>query len=621
MATYYWDPVGGSDSNSGTVGSPWSVFGGSGANSLETRFEAGHTCLIARGTVITPTASNAYMLACTPTSFVEQYIGTYTAGYGDDPPIFDALLYDVTTGWSHDTAGRWVKDFAANPPSDSLIAFTTRAWAGMSAPGANGSRTDVFKHQSSAAACVAEKQFFTSGLVVTVYTGGSTAAFNPVTFYNGLAFGRRITTATSGGLTLAFVGMNGQALKDFHVRGGGFRFTGSAGATLLRNATLSDLGVYYGSLHAGFLMHAVSEGITENVRIVRPLLDMMTSSNEDRGTSLPFGTSDGIQYAYQGANAGGSIRNVEIIDPNMRGARHCLINCQSLASAGIDMVSGIVVRSTKLGRAVLDSQDVDYGRGFNLGVSGYTVNGIIVNGDPTSSQFRGSGIIKGSQWINGREATTTNSNQGTANYVQIFGAYESATGRVQHTVNSHEVTGNVFSNPWNYCIRTSDTLALGGGFEAGSIRVHHNTFIDLLHYNGKTSRDAGTYAYPGACIIATAATYQDYPRFPISYNNVFIIPVGETTCYLHANNDTGVDYGSGTAGEHVLVSLTANDATAPVVPYGNQVFNTATAAGLDSSYRPTSASDLYRAGTHVSYGIDASGKQRWNPPTVGAYEA
>jgi hypothetical protein len=57
------------------------------------------------------------------------------------------------------------------------------------------------------------------------------------------------------------------------------------------------------------------------------------------------------------------------------------------------------------------------------------------------------------------------------------------------------------------------------------------------------------------------------------------------------------------------------------VPYGNQVFNTATAAGLDSSYRPTSASDLYRAGTHVSYGIDASGKQRWNPPSVGAYEA
>lgn len=41
---------------------------------------------------------------------------------------------------------------------------------------------------------------------------------------------------------------------------------------------------------------------------------------------------------------------------------------------------------------------------------------------------------------------------------------------------------------------------------------------------------------------------------------------------------------------------------------------------LSSNYRPTAISPLIRAGTHISYSRDADGKQRPNPPAIGAYD-
>lgn len=42
---------------------------------------------------------------------------------------------------------------------------------------------------------------------------------------------------------------------------------------------------------------------------------------------------------------------------------------------------------------------------------------------------------------------------------------------------------------------------------------------------------------------------------------------------------------------------------------------------LDANFRPVSGSPLIRAGLHLGYGRDFDGKARWNPPTIGAFEA
>jgi len=41
---------------------------------------------------------------------------------------------------------------------------------------------------------------------------------------------------------------------------------------------------------------------------------------------------------------------------------------------------------------------------------------------------------------------------------------------------------------------------------------------------------------------------------------------------------------------------------------------------LSDSFRPLPGSPLIGAGTHLGYRRDADGKQRQNPPAIGAYD-
>jgi len=105
---------------------------------------------------------------------------------------------------------------------------------------------------------------------------------------------------------------------------------------------------------------------------------------------------------------------------------------------------------------------------------------------------------------------------------------------------------------------------------------------------------------------------------------------GKARNCLSLQNDVSGAIGSGSGlfvgGTHVGFASTTN------AIYGNgaggtQVVGTGAAATvtadprLTSDYKPTATSPLLAAGTHLGYRRDIEGKQRQNPPCIGAYDA
>jgi hypothetical protein len=621
MATLYYDPVAGLDANPGTIGSPRQTLNG-GASSAASRFAAGDTVLLARGRIFTQ-AAGSFFFDPAVTVHNGQTWGSYDAGVGSNAPIIDNLCYDTgTSGWSPPSVtgipGVWRKDFGAAPFNHtSGIGF--RVWAGVTVATQNASRTDAFRYRTTPAGCVAEKEYATTGSngrELNVYTsaaGGDNAAYNPFTFYNGLVFVPNRT-----GTTAAVIGrlrdLKGETIRDMEFRGGQLTF---GFATV--DVDVIDLVTKYPGRQNGLGFSNETEYQARNIRVIRYTYDAITSASEDEGTSSTWGGMNGIGFTTT-ASVGGFSRDIEIIDANIRGARHVAVNAQVLTGAGVDRVSGVTIRATRpLVSSVFDSQDVDYGRGINITAAGFLVQGIRIH-SKAKDQIAGSGIVRGCKFTNAQGGTPTNYIPGQLSVL----TRDAHTGGALVSTTSIDIEGNVFENLDSYAIWVGENKT-GFPFSADQVRIRHNLFIDQTYYATRKGggNGNGEVSTPSAVILASASSngnYADFPYFPTCTNNAFILPAAATTCYLSNNDNTGTPYNGGNR-EWYLNAHTVNDSGAPTVPVGNALFSSLSAAGLSADYIPTASSAVYRAGMFVKPGIDVDGAQRWNPPSVGAYEA
>lgn len=612
MATYYYDPIAGDNANAGTYSSPRLSLSGH-ANSAATMFVAGHSVMLARNTTFR-WALSAYAFDPLVTTHNGQTWGSYDAGYGDEEhPLIDSLIYDDSpTGWSYVAAGYWQKDFT----SAGATALNYRVWAGLTSSTTDTTRNSAMRKMSSAAACVAELQYFMSGNTLTVYTGGDSSAYNPFTYYGGLAM---IGRTASAPVTGRFRTLSGETIKEMSFRGGVINFQSGNS-----DVVISDI-------KARYCANAVMIGITESAGWARRFTirgvdyDAITSYTEDEGSSANWGAMDavaGIIGVTDGSTAA-FIEDIDIVDCNARGMRHAGIDIQSNVSvvAYNDSVRGLKIRGTAPGRSVFDTSDVDYGRGAVITCAGFLYENIISRGQSTQDQFSGSGLIRASRWESGRPGTTTG-NKWLDGYITLSSPINGGSGFQQCTDCSIEVTGNVLVNPSGYPIVVLSNPSFSRPVASGDIRIHGNTIVDQTYYSNRRVEQSGVdYAFPSASISVQAPTYADYPHIPTIYNNAFILPSGATGVLAHNDNDLGTQYGTGALSAYRFVTYALNEGPAGMTtPYSNRQYASLEEAGLGGNYIPTAASDVYRAGTHSGYSLDAAGVVRWNPPTVGAYE-
>lgn len=623
MADYYFDIIGGNNANSGLTPALAKKDGnGAGGGTAYAAFQAGHNVWYARGTVIVPRSGDWYHWGnqSAINTHAGQTLGSYDAGYGDALPIFDTLVYDDgPTGWSFGS-GVWTKDFAAFPEIDS---FSGRGWAGMLTPGTVPDRASVLRPQSSAVACVAERDFYvhpTGGTkIVTICTGGSTV--DPYTHFGGLAFTRNIGAANLYDTNFCIMDMNGETVRDIAIQG-----CGIACITAVRNAKFIDLVIRPGR-DTGIKLQGATN-TCENVQIIRPHIDYMTSSYEDTVASNTYFASTDAIYAskIQGQNTGYT-SNLEIVDFYIRGARHVGISASCAATGNVNAVRGITLRGTTPGAAVTTHYDVNNGRGIGIGAAGFMIDGVHVLGDPTVQGITGSGVIKRCLFQGQRYPSllcTNNFNYGALS-IAYRGNGESAA--VLSTL-SIDIHSNVFDQMEPYPIEVFDHPTNAAKINVGEVRIWNNVFNENpAFYNARKGGFNGEYSFPSGSVLVWCFTYTipaNKPVLPTFWNNVFIYPSGATAAYVWNNAETGTNYGGGT-NPYKYVTLSINDPAAPTSPYGevpfaNKQFVSLAAAGLSADFLPSTASGLYRAGTHVRPSSDASGKQRWNPPSVGAYE-
>lgn len=612
MAIYYYDPVAGNDSNAGTYASPRRSLSGH-ANSAATMFVAGHSVMLARNTTFR-WALSAYAFDPLVTTHNGQTWGSYAASYGDENhPLIDSLIYDDgTSGWSYIGAGRWQKDFT----SSAATALNYRVWAGLTSSTSDTTRNSAMRKMASAAACVAPLQYFMSGLVLTVYTGGDSAGYNPFTYYGGLGM---IGRTGSAPVTGRFRTLRGETIKEMSFRGGVINFQSGNS-----DVVISDI-------KARYCANAVMIGICESTGWARRFTirgvdyDAMTSSTEDEGSSSNWGAMDvvaGIIAVTDGSTAA-FIEDIDCVDIMARGMRHSAIDIQSNVSAVAynDSVRGLKIRGTAPGRSVFDTSDVDYGRGAAITAAGFLYENVTNRGQPTQDQFSGSGLIRASRWEGGRRGTTTN-NRWLDGYITLSSPINGGSGFQQCTDCSIEVTGNVLVNPSGYPIVVLANPAFPRPVAAGDIRIHGNTIVDQTYYASRRVEQSGVdYPLPSAAISVQAPTYADYPMIPTVYNNVFILPSGATGVLAHNDNDAGTQYGTGALSPYRFVTYALNAGLGGMpIPYANRQYATLSEAGLGSDYRPAANSDVSRVGTHSGASRDADGVVRWNPPTIGAYE-
>lgn len=81
------------------------------------------------------------------------------------------------------------------------------------------------------------------------------------------------------------------------------------------------------------------------------------------------------------------------------------------------------------------------------------------------------------------------------------------------------------------------------------------------------------------------------------------------------HNPGGIE--SHNAFEDVTTPVTNRQTSATITPNAADIVG---AQAVNSQYRPLPGSALLRAGSHVGYRRDLEGRQRQNPPSIGAYD-
>lgn len=153
----------------------------------------------------------------------------------------------------------------------------------------------------------------------------------------------------------------------------------------------------------------------------------------------------------------------------------------------------------------------------------------------------------------------------------------------------------------------------------GSVTIENCTITGNLI--GQTSIAGGISAAPGSYVTigaGAALTVRNNVLLLTGANPTVLLPTGKANDALYpVQNNAVLDTATFSIGAIDYANLAAfqvatNKATGNIS--GTQ------ASMLLTDARPTDGSPLIAAGIHVAYGADATGNQRWNPPSLGAYE-
>lgn len=597
----------GADGNTGlSPASPKKRLNRESGNASE-RFSSGFTVLLAGGD-IWPNELNAALTQPSnvfdPTITVQagQYVGMYDAGLGSDRPIIDMLEYHTSAQdglWSNIGANRWECDFTTIP-NKSISQCWGRVWPGMSSRLVQLNRTPLKYMGTSAASVVAEGQYSLTGTTYTIYSPSGA----PPSYYGGLAFN---CNATLFGYpnTQRWTTLNGNEIRDIVTKGG-------RSASVMRgtNKFVNYTNVaHYGVMDFNFRVAGAADEIAERFTIRDMTADWYTSLDEGYQS---LGSQEGILALA--AFTTGYVRDIDIVDFNCRGARHSSVG---FADTGANpAISGIVVRSTRFGRSVMDHRETNYGRGLGIQAYGYLASGILIRGQNTQSQFDGVGKLNACQWQDCRvvDPGADITNFGTDNAISIFKARPSLAF-------DFEMTGCVIDNPGNFSVVWATYT--GDGTTQAQCRLTNNLIVDQDTYWNKRriqhpSGDGAqifTNVGTSASLLAFTSTYYAGCRFPTIYNTTWVLPSGVTGVYAQSAVE-----------KYTCTSFTLNTAPPAGVynaPVSDGQFATLAAAGLaGNTSSPGVTSPLYRAGSDaVGFGMDGNRAQRWDPPSEGAFEA
>jgi hypothetical protein len=157
-----------------------------------------------------------------------------------------------------------------------------------------------------------------------------------------------------------------------------------------------------------------------------------------------------------------------------------------------------------------------------------------------------------------------------------------------------------------------------GAYEMdGSITVSNCTVVGE---NANTNNWASQFAF---WATANNITYGENYQFTAS-NNCFVVAGSKPLVILDADSagDTRWAFKNNRLGEGEFKEATTSYANLAAfeAAHAPAADNTTADPLLTSTYRPKALSPLLGAGTHLGYTRDIEGKQRPNPPSIGAYD-
>lgn len=513
--------------------------------------DAGHRVFLQAGSVWPISSTVGLDILSNPAN------GALLGYYGDiessEPPTIDALLYEPPTasGWSSIGSNRWTKTFSVG---DIVRIFPSKVLGSPLLPYA-------FKRVANATDVTTEGTFHfdTSTSVLTLFALGTTTA--PPAYYGGLA----MTRTGSGGVSInvRFRSASNIAVQGLRALGGQTGVMFQVGTTDTRNIVLEDF-VSLGNFLPCISVSGVS-GMCRDITIVRPHLDGIAVSNENRGTSGPWGSMNGVAVLDHASN-------VTVIDPVIKGQRHSAIFIAQEAN-----VSKIKVVVTSPSYGQIDCNTIDYGRAIDASCTDWHISGLRVVGQCTQTQLGGSGTLSGCVFTGHRRATTP-TNEGTDNCINW---YNFSNGFSVVDIN---ITGNYIENPVNYAFDQAYSPVVNGTMASNSVKVYRNVIVDQAFYNQRVWPQA-TPATPGPTGSVWLRTVSGSQASPTQLwtQNTFLLPAGATTVIVAQTASGQTNY-------------TINGAPGAV---GNRQAETPEQAGIDpvAVRQPSlSAPAIYMAG-------------------------
>lgn len=471
MTRYFFDPVGGSDANSGLT------------RLLPKQSLSAAGGLVVAGNQISFKCGSRAVLASGVTGWVlNNKVGPCTIDYYDDDlsplkPLFDGMTYLAPTtddgNWTSLGDGRWTRAFTAE---------VNRMFVGTSANVLANTIGAPFGYVSTAAAVTSETKWHmltSSPFTVTMYTGSLTVA--PPTYFGGLAcVGNNI--ATVGGIWVSRCsGIHFDSIRGWGGQRQGLAFVSELAAGASNCSTTDCEWHAWGRGGNGFVMTNTTSITTwvDGCSFIRPYAHAHSSVLEDDGDA-------GRWSAHNGVAGVGRIKNALTEDPIvLGGCRHSYIQWQRDGTTTIYEMENITVRATGTRESYIDAIDAEYGHDFDFNCQGFLIEGIEIRNHVTRSQLGQVGIVRGCFWSSCREALQP----GNLNTEQCLWIQNWRSPDYRKVVDIL-IENNRFKNPWAAAIAISedpdDEVSPESTFYDDSVRISQNVIEDRTHLETRT---------------------------------------------------------------------------------------------------------------------------------------